>query len=54
MENKIKQNGVIWVSWPKKTAIIATDVTEDIVREVALPGASSTSKPVRSTMFGRV
>jgi hypothetical protein len=36
-KNKIKQNGAIWVSWPKKAARIATDVTEDTVREVALP-----------------
>jgi hypothetical protein len=28
---------VIWVSWPKKAAKIATDVTEDVVREKALP-----------------
>jgi hypothetical protein len=36
-KNTIKQNGTIWVSWPKKAAKIATDVTEDTVREVALP-----------------
>jgi hypothetical protein len=36
-KNRIKQDGVIWVSWPKKAAKIATDVTEDTVREVALP-----------------
>jgi hypothetical protein len=28
---------VVWVSWPKKSAGVATDVTEDVVREVALP-----------------
>ncbi len=28
---------MIWVSWPKKAARIATDITEDSVREVALP-----------------
>jgi hypothetical protein len=28
---------VIWVSWPKKAARVATDVTEDVIREVALP-----------------
>ena len=27
----------IWVSWPKKTAKVPTDITEDTVREVALP-----------------
>lgn len=27
----------IWVSWPKKASKVPTDVTEDVVREVALP-----------------
>jgi hypothetical protein len=30
-------NGCIWVSWPKKAAKVDTDVTEDVIREVALP-----------------
>ena len=29
--------GMIWVSWPKKVAKVPTDITEDIIREVALP-----------------
>lgn len=29
--------GIIWVSWPKKAAKVPTDITEDIVRAVALP-----------------
>jgi hypothetical protein len=33
----LRADAVIWVSWPKKAAKVATDVTEDIVREVALP-----------------
>jgi hypothetical protein len=28
---------MIWVSWPKKAAKVATDVTEDVVRAAALP-----------------
>lgn len=28
---------VVWVSWPKKSAKVPTDITEDVVREVALP-----------------
>lgn len=28
---------MIWVSWPKKSAKVPTDITEDTVREVALP-----------------
>src|SRR4051812_27527534 len=33
----IAPNGFIWVSWPKKAAKVATDITEDTIREVALP-----------------
>jgi hypothetical protein len=29
--------GFVWVSWPKKASKVATDVTEDVIREVALP-----------------
>ena len=28
---------VIWISWPKKSSGVETDITEDVVREVALP-----------------
>ncbi len=33
----IKQNGAIWISWYKKAAKLPTEITEDTVREVALP-----------------
>lgn len=33
----IRQNASIWVSWPKKTSKVHTDITEDIIREIALP-----------------
>ena len=29
--------GMIWVSWPKKAAKVPTDITEDVIRDVALP-----------------
>lgn len=35
--NEIEQDGAIWVSWPKKASGVRTDITEDVVREVALP-----------------
>lgn len=35
--NSIKRDGTIWVSWPKKASKVPTDVTEDTIREVALP-----------------
>jgi hypothetical protein len=34
---EIAQAGMIWVSWPKRSSKVATDITEDVVREVALP-----------------
>lgn len=34
---RIAPDGTIWVSWPKKAAKVATDITEDTVRELALP-----------------
>jgi hypothetical protein len=33
----IERNGMIWVSWPKKASKVATDITEDVIREVVLP-----------------
>lgn len=33
----IAPDGVIWVSWPKKSSGVETDITEDVVRGVALP-----------------
>jgi hypothetical protein len=32
----IEPDGMIWVSWPKKSAKVPTDVTEDVVRAEAL------------------
>jgi hypothetical protein len=29
--------GFVWISWPKKAAKVATDITEDTIRAVALP-----------------
>jgi hypothetical protein len=28
---------MVWVSWPKKAAKTSTDITEDTIREIALP-----------------
>ena len=40
LESWLKILGVdaaIWVSWPKKTSKVPTDITEDTIRAVALP-----------------
>jgi DUF3052 family protein len=29
--------GMLWVAWPKRASGVPTDMTEDVVREVALP-----------------
>jgi hypothetical protein len=33
----LEEDGGLWVAWPKKTSGVATDLTEDRVRELALP-----------------
>lgn len=30
-------DGMLWISWPKKASKVPTDITEDTIREVALP-----------------
>jgi len=30
-------DGFVWVSWYKKSAKMSTDITEDVIREIALP-----------------
>jgi hypothetical protein len=37
LRGKLRPDAAIWVSWPKKAAKIPTDITEDTIREVALP-----------------
>ncbi|MES2112985.1 MAG: DUF3052 family protein [Bacteroidota bacterium] len=36
LRSQIKPNGMIWVSWPKKSSKVITDITEDIIRNFAL------------------
>ena len=36
LRSEIFPNGTLWVSWPKKTAKIETDITEDVIRNIAL------------------
>jgi len=37
LRTKIADSGTLWVSWAKKSSGVASDVTEDVIREVALP-----------------
>ena len=34
---KMRPDCTIWVSWPKKSSGVETDITEDVIRAVALP-----------------
>jgi hypothetical protein len=36
LRDRIKPNGMIWISWPKKASKVVTDITEDIIRNFAL------------------
>jgi hypothetical protein len=37
LQRALEPNGALWISWPKKASGVATDMTEDAVREIALP-----------------
>lgn len=37
LRKTLATDGIFWISWPKKSAHVASDVTEDVIREVALP-----------------
>lgn len=37
LRNELKQDGFVWVSWHKKSSRIPTEITEDVIREIALP-----------------
>src|SRR3954447_9456635 len=36
LREEIFANGIIWISWPKKTSKVVTDLTEEVVRRIAL------------------
>lgn len=37
LRSRLEQSGFVWVSWPKKASKVDTDITEDRIREIALP-----------------
>jgi hypothetical protein len=39
LRRRIEQNGRLWIAWPKKSSKLATDLTEDVVRDIALANA---------------
>jgi Protein of unknown function (DUF3052) len=34
---KMRQDAALWVSWPKRSSKVDTDITEDTIRSLALP-----------------
>ena len=37
LRKRLRPDAAVWVSWPKQAARVATDVTENVIRDVALP-----------------
>jgi hypothetical protein len=38
LKRYLKPAGGLWICWPKKASGVATDLTEDVIREIALKG----------------
>lgn len=36
LAREVPKHGAIWISWPKRSSNVQTDLTEDIVREIGL------------------
>lgn len=37
LARSLADDGTLWISWPKKSSGVATDLNEDLVREMGLP-----------------
>ena len=37
LKRAVAPDGMVWVAWPKRASGVETDITEDVVRDVALP-----------------
>jgi hypothetical protein len=37
LREKLGPQAIVWVSWPKKSSKVPTTITEDVIRELALP-----------------
>ncbi len=49
---RIAPDGAVWVSWPKKASTAPTDITEDVIRDVALPLGFVAARSAPWTRFG--
>ena len=39
LRERMEQNGRLWIAWPKRSSKVPTDITENVVREIALANA---------------
>ncbi len=37
LRTRIRPDAIVWVSWPKQASKVPTTITEDVIRDVALP-----------------
>ena len=37
LRKALQPDGYVWISWPKRASKVPTNITEDVIREVALP-----------------
>ena len=37
LRETIRPDGAAWAAWPKRSSRVPTDITEDVIRDVALP-----------------
>jgi hypothetical protein len=37
LRKQLMPDGTLWVSWPKKSSGVKTDISEDVIRDAALP-----------------
>lgn len=37
LRQELAQDGILWASWPKKTSGVASDLSDNVIRDIALP-----------------
>ena len=37
LADALADDGCLWISWPKKTSGVATDLNENVIRDIGLP-----------------
>jgi hypothetical protein len=47
----VAPDGMVWVSWPKKSSGVATDVTETVVREAGLSSGARRHQGLRDRRY---